>query len=75
MNALNLIPIIRLPFIYFMLFGESFSKQLKLSSFLAINTLLMKHESVKFLFDNQWTYLMRLDSSGKTSSRFIGDLT
>lgn len=40
----------------------------------AINSLLVKHVSVKLLFDNQWIYLVQLDEFGKISNRYNTDL-
>jgi uncharacterized protein YbcC (UPF0753/DUF2309 family) len=40
----------------------------------AMNNILEKHPSVKDLCDNGWLYLMALDSSGKVSHRYTGNL-
>lgn len=40
----------------------------------AMNNILEKHPSVKDLCDNGWLYLMALDSDGKVSHRYTGNL-
>jgi uncharacterized protein YbcC (UPF0753/DUF2309 family) len=41
----------------------------------AMNSILEKHQGVKDLCDNGWIYLLAMDSEGKVSDRYAGDLS
>jgi len=40
----------------------------------AMNAIIEKHESVRYLCDNGWLHLLAMDSNGKISHRYIGNL-